>query len=917
MSTVKTPILKNVSSALTTLYTNTSGGNAILKTTDIVGNSDGTLISKTGGDDWGFFGTGTPYFACHTSYMYGVPYPVRLGPDRVLLFNLPHHLNYGCTADYFDNNTLTAQICEYQTNKYVCGPISFVIIPDAIFDGSSISLYKSAHSTQDSGQLHFKAIALTPTKVLIIYRTSSYFRAVRLSIVGNQIDVSSTVSFNLQQASYFGTTAAQSPFDVIGIDSDKAIVFGWNNSTGQNNLVPLSVPDSGSITALSNSYVIAIGTVNYGCTIAKHTKTATANVYSLILGMGYSTSIQIQMCTWNSSTYAFGTTSATTITGLSNLTSISSMSLSSGTTGKSVVAFTDAATAGSMRIAYQTGTTLATNTTTSLSFGDANDRPIYRALEWGDDRALFLCKSNGIMCVDSTGAIKNMLLQESGAMLTTSVGGSTSVWFPFDSRPLFTCKGTESNWQWQNQYFARIGMISATDIGNISFKGNYLPYGHNYGGHYSWSEKMNCWLVGFGCKIFAINSNGVVLNEMSIKMLEPTIDFTYKAIRGLVAFPSGKIILALDHILTHPSQYLGLQWNQLSSFALALSPIKIWQDLGKATLSAGLFTSGSTGAFADLMGFVDVNGQERGALLYYYTSNNMRFSLYDGTGWSTETTTAIPGTTISTWNVGVRAPYRWIQDSPCDLINPQGLWRIVGGYNTTTLAYITNPYISGTAYAPVSFGSLDCTGYQISTNGSSVYKMGVAKQVSSNISAITIYDATLNRWRLLATVNGRLNYITGLVLPIGSTTRRYTSLTVGDSHISVVAQSTSGNSVVDAQACIFDMAGIQTEQYAKYTASGSGWINNSPTTIYTSKLYGGGVDAMTTSCLAGELATFNVVLNNGTSDISLTPATGLPVTTGNSNRSNTAYLIPNGGSIKVSSSIDNVFDAMLGIVEDI
>ena len=916
MSTVKTPILNNVSSALTTIYTNSSGGNAILKTTDIVGNSDGTLLTKTGGDDWSFFGTGTPYFALHPSYMTGAPYPVRLGANRVLLINTPHHLNYGCTADFFDNNNITTQICEYQTNKYVCGPIVFAALPDPIFDGTSLSLYQHGHSSQSSSQLWFKAIALTSTKVLLIYRTGSYFKAVRLTISGNQVDVGQTVSFNLYTAGIFSTTTGVAQFDVVALDTDKIIVISYNSGTSNNGLVPLNIPNTGAITNLANYYALGYGALGYGLAIAKHTKVATANVYSLILGMGTSIAVNIQMCTFNASSYTFGTTANVSITGTVTPTSLSAMCLSNDTNGKSVIAFTETGgLPGYFRVAYQTGATLATNTATSVAFGDGGDRPIYRAMEWGDDRAVFLCRGNGICSVDNTGAIKNLMLHESGNMLTSTNAGVVPLWFPFDSRPLFTCKGTETNWQWQNQYFARINIASSTSVGEISYKGNYLPYGHNYGGHYAWSEKLGCWLVGFGCKIFAVSSSGVVLSETSIRTLDNN-DYTYKAIRGLVSFPSGKVIMMLDSVLTNPSICLFLQWNQYNLTMLALSPIKTLQDLSRATLSAPWVNSSTTGAFADLMGFVDVNGQERGASLWYYTNSTLYYNTYDGTGWSAESGTSVSGTTVNTWNVGVRAPYRWVQDSPCDMNNPQGLWRIIGGQNTTTLATICNTYISGTAYAPSSFGSLTSSGTQLSGSQTS-YRMGLSKQTSPSLAAVALYDYSTSRIRLLISNAGRLNNITGFLLPIGSNARRYSSLTVCKSHISIAAQNTAGGSMVNAQACVFDINFLQTEQYAMYTATGSNWLNNTATTIYTSKLYGSGIDVTATSCPVGEIATFNVVLNNGTANINLTPVNGLPVVTGNSNRSNTSYLIPNGGTVKVSSNIDSVFDVMLGIVEEI
>ena len=89
MPTSKSFISNNIPTALTTVYTNTSGGPAVLKSVNITGTgtSSGTSTT-TGGDEWSYFGTNIPTFistSAKTGKGFDIPMPVQLSPDRVLL----------------------------------------------------------------------------------------------------------------------------------------------------------------------------------------------------------------------------------------------------------------------------------------------------------------------------------------------------------------------------------------------------------------------------------------------------------------------------------------------------------------------------------------------------------------------------------------------------------------------------------------------------------------------------------------------------------------------------------------------------------------------------------------------------------------------------------------------------------------
>ena len=142
MTTTKAIITSSIPTDVTTVYTNSSAGGAVLKSINLNGIADSTVIQENADAlEWSYFGSPLHAF-CPPNYnnAHGAPHVVQLSDDRILLLYLPHCLHYGHALDYMGGDQLHAQICEYQTNKYVAGPITNVQMPTAEFNSITYSI---------------------------------------------------------------------------------------------------------------------------------------------------------------------------------------------------------------------------------------------------------------------------------------------------------------------------------------------------------------------------------------------------------------------------------------------------------------------------------------------------------------------------------------------------------------------------------------------------------------------------------------------------------------------------------------------------------------------------------------------------------------------------------------------------------
>ena len=280
MPTSRSVISNNIPTALTAVYTNTSGGPALLKSVNVTGagTASGTT-TEAGASEWSYIGTNMPTFistSAKTGKGFDIPVPVQLSADRVLLMWLPHTNHLGGTLDYFTGNRIHTQIVEYTGTGYRAGPIVDIALPTTAYSAITTSLLSSpgGMTTPALTQPNFRAIALTSTKVVVAYRLGSAFRMMRLTISGNSVS-QTTVNFDVTGATAFNNSTAGA-FQLVTVpgNTNKVVVGGYTATNWS--VQSYNVPDSGSITVGSALFSTGVAASVFAYSITNMTKTATS-----------------------------------------------------------------------------------------------------------------------------------------------------------------------------------------------------------------------------------------------------------------------------------------------------------------------------------------------------------------------------------------------------------------------------------------------------------------------------------------------------------------------------------------------------------------------------------------------------------------------------------------------------------------
>lgn len=914
MSTVKSPIVKNVSTALTAAYTNNSGGNATLKAINATGVNDALNFNVTSGDaqEWSIFGTNLTAFNTISTAGAGAPMPIKLGSDRVLLVWLPHHMHVGGTADYAAGGMIHTQVVRYTGTAYQAGPIVNVPLPQAVYTAATDSPWtKPSGTNYTQGHGSMRGISLHSNKVALVYRTGTAFRLMRLNISGNSVDVSSVVNLDLTTATAFNTTNAFD-FDLESVhgNTDKVVVGGAGAT--QWSLQAYNMPDSGAITNASTLFTTGLTATTGHFSVAQLNRTAVSNVGTYVLAATTvaQTTIGIQLATFNNTSNTFSLVGSTVTIAGTAISSLQTGCLSSDATANGYVAFIDTAN-NNLAVVRQTSLTAASNTvsTTLVMQANVTTRGIKNAYAWGNSKSVIMGDSTLVM-IDSSGSATNLV----PATLSNTTVASLFQWFPFDTRPLFSFYDPatiDASKVAQLHAYVGAGTITA---GVVSPLGNYMPWGHNYGGHYGWNEQAQCWIVGYGGRIYAIDTNGVVLNEISIYQLSPTLTYQW-TIKQLAVTPSGRTLICTDQMGCLPTMFIGQQWNAYTavSYGAAVSPVTTAADLTKAVLLSAPTNFGYP-VCIDMVPYVDFSGIERAIGLYVNAAtNNFAAAVrFDGAAWVVVGNTAIANAVFAAAQTGGRPNLRLLQDMPADVTNPTGLWRVIGSTGLSTQATIQQLGVSTTAVNEANITTV-AVGTVISS-GTGVY--AATRQTSSAITTVAAYDVTNNQTRAWTSVNGRrMAGVWGWSI-VGNPNNAFMNVAVSRT-ISAVAACNTNIAANTAPTYVFDTI-TTANPIAKYTlttTNGNGWstvLSNSQGAV---SVFGAGVN---TSYQATGLDTTRlyVAINNGTSDFFITPVTGQTLRTDSSYRSVDTYLIPNGFSVKLRSMLPNAVDTMLTIVEE-
>jgi len=929
MPTVKSVIVPDVSTTLTTAYTNTTGSGATLKAVNAIGVSDPQTWTTTTSvaTEWTYFGTSNPSFMGPTTATSGnnAPLPIQLTADRVLLLWTPANTHSGGGNDYLAGTVLHSQIVEWTGTAYRAGPIVNVPLPFAYFNSQTVGPWTNPDGITTQGSVLMKAALLSSTKVALVLRYSTGFHLLRLNISGNSVDQTNVVNFALSGATAFNSTTAFD-FDVSPVldNANKVVVLGSNGTNWR--MQSYNIPDSGAITVNSALFNTGLTHTTYFCAMAPLSASATGTTTTYIVAANTSTNVTItlQNFSFNSTTVDGATGFAgvgTTVTFTTTTTrGIQAQTTSSDATANAVVAYIDSVNNQNMYFFRQASLTQAANTSTTVALASSSASRVMRhSYPWGTSRAVFQSEINGLVAVDNTGTATALVTATESASTATAM----TYWYPFNTRPLYTISDTTPTFVGRvPQFMSRTGMTSATSVGNATFTGNYFPYGHVYNGNACWSEKAQCWMIGQGGRIYAVNDSGVVLSEVSLYNLSQSIaaNSIYLSIKQLQVTPQGKILLLTDSQGSHSSYWNGVVWSTIGgsfTYGYALAPVTSYQNLN----SAGLMSSPTTFSYtvaADLAIYTDYSGIERALGLYVRAVTNAYISAvrFDGGQWIAVGDTAVTNTTLnSSWNFGVRPNIVLIQDSPADPFNQTGLWRFIGLAGTNTQNNTGFQAISTSAVSDPSILT-QATGTTINTTTLAVYP--AVKSENTISTAVAYYDPNALVVRYYWSYNGRLTTnLYGSTIS-GANTMQFCNVICSKFGFIVSPCSTNTSNVAPFAYAFDAVTAVNGPKFTLTGGSGNGWV-----TLFRNgqnRLEAWGASINTRYAVPGpDTALLHVSVSSPSSDFFVTSVLGQPVNTGTAAgyRNTDVYFVPNGYSVKLKTNLASSLSAMLSVVEDV
>jgi len=923
MTTVKSVIVPTVGTTLTSAYTNSTAGAATLKAVNATGIGDPNVwtVETGSASEWTYVGTPNPAFigAAPSTAGNTIPYPIQLSADRVLLLWAPAHTHVGGGNDYLGGTVLHTQIVEYTGTKYRAGPIVNLALPDAIFNSQTVGPWTVPTSIATQGQSCVQHAVISSTKVAIAYRQSTFFKLIRLNIVGNSLAQANVVSFDLAGASAFNSTTPWA-FDLAVVRGDtNQVVVGATNGTNWS-LQAFNIPDSGAITTASTLFNTSLSHTTGHFAIAPMNGTAvgTTTTYIVAANTTSTTTISFQNFSYNSATTTFAAVGSAVTTAVTATNGITARCLSGDGTANAVVGFFNTGSTSAIQFARQISLTQASNSLATATLPSAQSaRAVRNAYKWGTDRAVFITDANGVVVYDSAGTSTPLVTSTDATVTTTA----QPLWYPFDSRPLYSFFDTGVTVGKVSQLIARTGMTSSTSVGVPSLVGNYLPYGHPYGGDCAWSSVAQCWFVGFGGRIYALSDDGVVLSEVSLYDLLPGIGASgyLLSVKQLDVLPSGRIIFLTDTQGTSPTAgYYGQYWASVTAttFGFCISAVTSPTDLAFATLLAS--TNFGFHVVADLATYVDAAGVERALGLYLNASTNAIISAvrFDGAAWTSAGNTSVTNTTLnSSFNFGSRPNIMLVQDSPASSFYPTGLWRVFGMLGTNSQLNM--------AYMGITTSALtdqQATSFQTNTvlNNTTAAVYSAVKSQSLRSASIAVYDTNRSAGRYYFVVNGRLiGSLQGILIAGASSMQFMNSIT--SKYGFVISPCNTSTAAVAQSAYVFDTINPTAgPRYTLTATSGNGWTTLERNNGTQLDVFAAGVNTRYT--VSGpDTANLIVTVSSVSDDFYVLPVNGQTIDTSKSSsyRNTDVYLIPPNYSVKLKSTLAGSLSAMLTIVEDV
>ena len=896
MANLKAIITKNIGTTLTAAYTNTSGADAALKAfnVNLPASDDAAVTANTSGSDWGFIGARLSAISSWEKG-HGRPAMVKLSDDRILLLYTDwFNSSIGNTSTAYGGtaNRLYCQIIEYQTNKYVAGPISTIILPFNLFDYKTGPTLGAINGNAGYHGQVIEGVAMTPTKVALVVSTNGIGTnnpyLINLNIVGNTV---STTIYSKAINGEVGDANSPKQIEIVPTNTNKVIISSLSGASYQvraYNVTGSATPTSASAAVVNidtgfsatyqtaglslhrrsdNTYIFAGFTSANTAKGGIFTFDDTLNTFTLV----------------NSATFAGGAVSAAN-------GGMVCVCCSNGTDYNSYILTNTSGTG--LRLAQTSATvfnTAYTNFTTP-----ALSAPFLTGFNVTNQTAIVLGAGNAISVTDST----NLLTSVQSDM------ANVPIVFPFTSRPVYSFCQTTTN----NQYVAlsRVG-ITATSItaGTATTTGNYVPWGIPNGKTIMWSDTAGCYFAVRNNRVYALDATGVVLSEVALSS-------SYEHSGKCISISStGNIWVGGDpYGCTTNYPLSNSSWTGSVTIAVQNSGI-----VSTPTALANVTWTGTVPSGATYGGTVALD-------IVNYGTNSFAF-VYGGLQGSNSYPTVVAfGTDVTTpVNIGITqggavgtyygyASIAIVKTSPTT-------FRYVGQNNLLTTG--TTGFLSYTT-SSIAFTGLNGAGTNTvlySQVGSSSTNIILQPAVSRTQSGFCSYGVGVNA------TNTNYTWVTNnsnaLVTPAEGIATVATSLN------NIITMSGGGNSIFaftnsspTTGASVTPIVQVYTLSttlpYLTYTGTaGNGYVNVTKPSQYTVGTYGNGLNYLYTS-LAGSTVKFTLTINDGTNDFYVTPAVGASLTASN-NRSTDVYYVPNGYSVKTKASLANVADSMLEVLE--
>ena len=442
--TTKTIITPTISTALTTAYTNNTTTGAVLKSINLNGVGDPTkFVAATGATESSFFGSSINPLTQISQQGFGIPFPVQLTADRVLLISLPHFQHMGGTLDYMGGNTIHTQVVEYTGEKYINYPIVNVALPTAEFTAAATGLF-TTRCSPGYGQPVIKAVALSPTVVVVAYRcagVTNAFRLMRININGNTVDQTSVVDLDLTGVLYFNTSASTLLFDIALVPGDTTKVLVGGQGATQYSVQAFNIPASGALSSASNLFSLGVANSTYGFSFDTIVGAATSNtsVYCVAASTA-ATTFAALLFSYNSATTTenlkftlTGTAITITTPNVDAINGLNVAGISTDTNANGVIGLA-AQTGNTSFFTYrQTSLTQVMTVVVTTALQHATQKNLQRSFKWGPNKIVFMGDTGLLVAYDNAGTVTNLL----PATETTNADRYQQQWIPFNTRPLY------------------------------------------------------------------------------------------------------------------------------------------------------------------------------------------------------------------------------------------------------------------------------------------------------------------------------------------------------------------------------------------------------------------------------------------------------------------------------------------------